>query len=325
MEERIQKILARAGFGSRRSSEELISAGRIKINGVTAILGSKADLAVDKITVDGQAIPSQPIPNIYIALNKPHGILSDEDPQDSRPTVRDLVEVPGHLFTVGRLDLESEGLILLTNDGEMANRLTHPRYGHEKEYKVLVSSRPDEKQLKAWRYGVVMEDGYKTAPAGVSIETLSGKGTWLRIILREGKKRQIREVGKILGLHVVKILRIRIGGLLLGNLKPREWRYLTPEEVEGLTKISGKSPRFYPRAGIKNSRRSSTHRTEGTGQSGDARRESNLPSRKSPFQRTDGKSETASGGASRKGPLQKRSGTGRPERTSSLKRTTTKK
>ncbi|MHC1784705.1 MAG: pseudouridine synthase [Anaerolineaceae bacterium] len=193
------------------------------------------------------------------------------------------MEVPGHLFTVGRLDLESEGLILLTNDGEMANRLTHPRYGHEKEYKVLVSSRPDDKQLKAWRYGVVMEDGYKTAPADVNIETLSGKGTWMRIILREGKKRQIREVGKILGLHVVKILRIRIGGLLLGNLKPREWRYLTPEEVEGLTKMSGKLPRFYPRVGMKNTRRPSIHRAEGTGQPGDGQREGDRSHGNLPF------------------------------------------
>lgn len=247
MEERIQKILSRVGYGSRRSCEELISAGRIKINGQPAILGSKADPAVDKITVDGKAIPAVEAPKIYIALNKPRGVLSDEDPQDSRPTVRDLVEVPGHLFTVGRLDLESEGLILLTNDGEIANKLTHPRYGHEKEYKVLVSSRPDEKQLKAWRLGVVMEDGYRTAPAEVEVESLSGKGTWLRVILREGKKRQIREVGKLLGLHVVKLTRIRIGGLLLGNLKPREWRYLTPQEVEDLTKAGGNRTGFSSR------------------------------------------------------------------------------
>jgi 23S rRNA pseudouridine2605 synthase len=241
MEERIQKILARAGYGSRRACEELITAGRIKINGVLAILGSKADPTVDKIMVDGRTVPAEQPPHLYIALNKPRGVLSDEDPQDSRPTVRDLVPVSGHLFTVGRLDLESEGLILLTNDGELANRLTHPRYGHEKEYKVLVSSRPDEKQLKAWRYGVVMEDGYKTAPADVRVESLSGKGAWLRIVLREGKKRQIREVGKIIGLHVVKILRIRIGGLLIGNLKPREWRYLTPDEVRGLTRVGAPS------------------------------------------------------------------------------------
>jgi 23S rRNA pseudouridine2605 synthase len=265
MEERIQKILARAGFGSRRSCEELITAGRIRINGKPAILGSKADQAVDKIAVDGRPIPAEAAPNIYIALNKPVGVLSDEDPQDNRQSVRDLVNIPGHLFTVGRLDLESEGLILMTNDGELANRLTHPRYGHEKEYKVLVSSHPDEKQIKAWRLGVVMEDGYKTAPADVSVDKLSGKGAWMRIILREGKKRQIREVGKLIGLHVVKIQRIRIGGLMLGNLKSREWRYLTPDEVKDLTKTGAAPRRFAPRTGLKNALRRTFRKPDNAG------------------------------------------------------------
>ncbi len=145
-EERLQKILARAGFGSRRANEELIQAGRVAVNGKKAILGTKADATVDRITVDGRPISAEE-PPIYIALNKPRGVLSDEDPYDPRPTVRGLVDVPGHLFSVGRLDLDSEGLILLTNDGELANRLTHPRYGHEKEYRVLVASRPDQEQL----------------------------------------------------------------------------------------------------------------------------------------------------------------------------------
>ncbi len=282
MEERIQKILARAGYGSRRASEELITAGRIKINGATAILGSKADAAVDKIMVDGRTIPSEQPPHVYIALNKPRGVLSDEDPQDSRPTVRDLVPVSGHLFTVGRLDLESEGLILLTNDGDMANRLTHPRYGHEKEYKVLVSSRPDEKQLKGWRVGVVMEDGYKTAPAEVIIESLSGKGAWLRVTLREGKKRQIREVGKLLGLHVVKILRIRIGGLILGNLKPREWRYLSSEEVAGLTRVSAGPARYHPRRTMSNTRRPAGQKPASASRQDRPPRETGRPNQKPP-------------------------------------------
>jgi 23S rRNA pseudouridine2605 synthase len=273
MEERIQKILARAGFGSRRSCETLIIAGRVRINGKPAILGSKADGTIDKIFVDGRAIPSEPGPKIYIALNKPRGVLSDEDPQDTRQTVRDLVSVPGHLFTVGRLDLESEGLILLTNDGEMANRLTHPRYGHEKEYRVLLASHPDEKQLKAWRYGVVMEDGYKTAPADVTVESLAGKGTWLRIILREGKKRQIREVGKIIGLFVVKIIRIRIGGLELGGLKPREWRNLTPAEVTSLTKVTDRAKTGFPRKQVSTVRKYSV-RTDKTRQNGKEAEES---------------------------------------------------
>jgi 23S rRNA pseudouridine2605 synthase len=230
-EERLQKILAKAGYGSRRSCEELILSGRVKINGQIAQIGSKADPENDAILVDGQKIPKQPA-LVYIALNKPAGVISDvETHADPRQTVRDLVPVPGHLFSVGRLDYESEGLILLTNDGEIANQLTHPRYGHEKEYRVQVASRPDERQLEAWRHGVVLEDGYRTAPAQVKMESTMGKGAWLRVILREGRKRQIREMGKLTGLPVVRIMRIRIGGVQLGTLKTGEWRYLTPEEM----------------------------------------------------------------------------------------------
>lgn len=232
-EERVQKILARAGFGSRRGSEELITAGRVRINGVVAVLGSKADPQRDTISVDNQTIPKQEAP-AYIALNKPTGVLSEVGSAETRQTVRDLIPVPGHLFIVGRLDMESEGLILLTNDGEMANRLTHPRYGHEKEYRVLVGARPDARQLEAWRHGVVLEDGYRTAPAQVRLEGLSGKGAWLRVILREGRKRQIREMGRLTGLPVLRIQRIRIGTLLLGDLKPGQWRNLRPDEIRAL-------------------------------------------------------------------------------------------
>lgn len=232
-EERIQKILARAGFGSRRSCETLISAGRVDVNRVKAVLGSKADASKDTVSVDGKPIQLHE-QWIYVALNKPRGVLSDVDPNDPRPTVRDLVTIPGHLFAVGRLDLDSEGLILLTNDGELANHLTHPRYGHEKEYRVLVFTHPDDDQLAAWRRGVVMEDGYRTAPAQVDVLETSGKGTLLKIVMREGKKRQIREVGKRIGVPVAKIFRVRIGSLLIGNLKPGEWRYLTKVEIVGL-------------------------------------------------------------------------------------------
>jgi 23S rRNA pseudouridine2605 synthase len=130
--------------------------------------------------------------------------------------------------------VDSEGLVLLTNDGDLANRLTHPRYGHEKEYRVLVARRPDDEQLATWRRGVVLSDGYRTVPAEVHLETPSGKGMWLRIVLREGRKRQLRETGSMLGLPVVKIIRIRIGTLHLGGLQPRQWRHLTQQEVEAL-------------------------------------------------------------------------------------------
>jgi 23S rRNA pseudouridine2605 synthase len=230
MAERIQKILARAGFGSRRACEGFITAGRVTVNGRIATLGEKADLQVDRILVDGQVLKNA-ADFIYIALNKPRGVLSTVTASDPRPTVRDLVDLPGQFYPVGRLDVDSEGLILLTNDGELANRLTHPRYGHEKEYRVLVASHPDEEQLAAWRRGVVLEDGYRTKPAIVRFESASGKGAWLRVILREGRKRQIRETGSRLGLPVVKIIRVRIGSLVLGNLKPREWRLLSTNEV----------------------------------------------------------------------------------------------
>ncbi|MFZ3080246.1 MAG: pseudouridine synthase [Bellilinea sp.] len=233
-EERIQKILARAGFGSRRASEVLIADGRVRVNGVLVELGARADAERDQITVDGQPIPTSAPAGIYIALNKPRFVLSDNVLDDPRKTVFDLVPVSGQLFIVGRLDFESEGLVLLTNDGELANRLTHPRYGHEKEYRVLVAKRPDEEQLEVWRRGVVLEDGHRTSPADVRIESTSGKGAWLRIIMHEGRKRQIREICTQIGLPVVRILRVRIGSLQLGGLKPGEWRDLMPLEVRAL-------------------------------------------------------------------------------------------
>lgn len=240
MEERLQKILARAGLGSRRACEELIAAGRVRVNGQLAVLGTKADPQRDRIEVDGRPIKA-PETLTYIALHKPRGVISAAQSPDPRPTVRDLVPVPGQLYPVGRLDIDSEGLILLTNDGELANRLTHPRYEHEKEYRVLVARHPDEEQLQTWRRGVVLEDDYRTQPAEVRLESLSGKGAWLRVVMREGRKRQIRETGSLIGLPVVKIIRVRIGSLLLGALKPREWRYLTADEVAALKGQPGKS------------------------------------------------------------------------------------
>lgn len=235
--------MAQAGLGSRRACEEIIAAGRVTVNGQVASLGMKAVLERDRILVDGQPLKQAEAP-IYIAIYKPRNVLSTVSAPDPRPTVRDLVSLPGHFYPVGRLDVDSEGLMLLTNDGELANRLTHPRYGHEKEYRVLVARRPDEEQLAIWRRGVVLEDGYRTAPAQIRTEQPAGKGMWLRVILREGRKRQIRETGDILGLPVVKIIRIRIGSLYLGALKPKEWRILTAQEIAALK--SGKPARGKP-------------------------------------------------------------------------------
>lgn len=235
MSERLQKILAQAGYGSRRACEDFIVAGRVRVNGKIAELGQKADPAIDKISVDGKLIAAAEA-LVYIVLNKPRNVLStvEAEPGDGRKTVRNLVDVPDHIYPVGRLDYESEGLVLMTNDGDLTNRLTHPRYGHEKEYKVLLAKRPDLEQINTWRRGVVLEDGYKTAPVDVRIEEMQGKGAWVRVIMKEGRKRQIRETCKQLALPVVRIVRIRIGTLRLGNLRPRQWRYLTMSEVKEL-------------------------------------------------------------------------------------------
>jgi 23S rRNA pseudouridine2605 synthase len=233
--ERLQKILARAGYGSRRSCEQLIIADRVRVNKAAVTLGDKAEAGSDEITVDGRKVEF-PETFTYIALYKPRNVISAVTTPEQRRTVRDLVGVDGTLYPVGRLDVDSEGLILLTNDGEMANRLTHPRFEHEKEYKVLVARHPDEAQMELWRKGVVLEDGYRTKPAGVWFVSASGKGAWLRVILREGRKRQIREMGKLTGLPIVRIVRMRIATLLLGSLKSGEWRYLTTQEITDLKK-----------------------------------------------------------------------------------------
>lgn len=238
-EERVQKILSRAGFGSRRSCEDLIVAGRVMVNGKKIILGSKADLTVDRISVDGTVLTSLPELRYY-AYNKPRFMLCDKTVVgDTRRTVFEAVPSGNELAVVGRLDFESEGLVILTNDGELVNKLTHPRYEHEKEYRVLLSSKPDAGQIEIWKRGIVLEDGYRTAPVKVRVESQVGKGVWLRVVMKEGRKRQIRETAKLLGLFVVRIIRIRIGSILLGNLKTGEYRELTKEEVNELKKGSG--------------------------------------------------------------------------------------
>lgn len=234
MEERLQKVLARAGYGSRRSCEELISSGRVRVNGKAAELGMKVEAGRDRIQVDGRVVSASE-PLAYVALYKPRGVLSTVSEPDGRMTVRDLVDLPGTLYPVGRLDMDSEGLVLMTNDGELANRLTHPRYEHEKEYRVLVARQPDSEQLALWRHGITLEDGFKTQRAAVFVESKFGKGAWLRVTLKEGHKHQLREMGRASGLPVVKIIRVRIGPLHLGLLKPRQWRLLSPQEVTALT------------------------------------------------------------------------------------------
>ncbi len=232
-EERLQKILARAGYGSRRASEEIIRAGRVSVNGQLAQLGDKADAQRDAVSVDGRRIHAA-AEFIYYAVYKPRNVLSTTAGSDPRPKVTDLVPAGEQLHLVGRLDLESEGLMLLTNDGALTQRITHPRYEEEKEYRVLVAKHPDPKQLQAWRRGVVLPEGGRSAPAEVHIERAQGKGIWLRVVMHEGRKHEIREVARLLGLPVAKLIRIRIGSLRVGALKPGQWRPLEPAEIEAL-------------------------------------------------------------------------------------------
>jgi 23S rRNA pseudouridine2605 synthase len=226
----------------------------VLVNGKLAILGQKADSGEDHIVVDGK--PLRPAPALrYVALYKPRNVISTTDDPGGRKTVNDLVPDSNGLYPVGRLDWDSEGLVLLTNDGELANRLTHPRYGHTKEYRVLVARRPEPEQLAAWRRGIVLSDGHRSLPAEVYTDKPSGKGMWLRITMGEGRKRQIRDVGSLLGLPVVRIVRERIGSLRLGNLKPGSWRSLTKPEIDDLQSAAGGPAKPDPPA-----RRSPRHR-----------------------------------------------------------------
>ena len=248
MQERLQKIMARAGLGSRRENETVIAAGRVKVNGRLAKLGDKADPAVDQIEVDGHALRLPSEKNIYIMLNKPRGVISSlEDELDqNRETVRDLVPVSGHIYPVGRLDKQSEGLMLMTNDGKLANRLTHPRYQHEKVYRVDLEGRMPDWALDQWRRGVTL-DGKITAPAPIEVLERHQEKTQLRIILREGRKRQIRRVAARFGHPVRKLVRERIGPITLGDLPLGKWRYLNKEEIKALKTAVHTKPHRKPR------------------------------------------------------------------------------
>ena len=235
MEERLQKLMARAGIGSRRHNEKLIEAGRVRVNGRVAGLGDKADPENDRIEVEGRRLNFPQQRHLYIALHKPKGVISslEDELEEGRPTVRDLIDVPGHLYPVGRLDKQSTGLMLMTNDGKLAHRLTHPRYGHRKTYEVVVEGRVPPQALEQWRQGVLL-DGRVTAPATVRVIQQQKSSTQLEVVMREGRKRQIRHVASLLGHPVTRLKRVKIGPLELGDLQPGQWRHLRPEEVAAL-------------------------------------------------------------------------------------------
>ncbi len=231
MEERLQKLMARAGLGSRRENERVISAGRVRVNGRVARLGDKANPLSDLVEVDGRPLALTP-GHIYVKLYKPRGVISslEDELGQGRPVVRDLVPIRGHIYPVGRLDRQSEGLMLLTNDGQLAHRLTHPRFEHNKVYEAVLEGHIPHKDVEQWRKGVMLDEKI-TAPATIEVIHQSADESQLRITMREGRKRQIRRIAAAFGHPVQRLLRIKIGPLTLGDLQPGEWRLLTEEEI----------------------------------------------------------------------------------------------
>jgi 23S rRNA pseudouridine2605 synthase len=231
--ERLQKVLARSGVGSRRVCEELIADGRVTVNGHVAELGERVDVDHDLVEVDGAPVGIRP-DLVYLLLNKPAGVVTTADDPQGRPTVIGLVPTEPRVFPVGRLDLDTEGLLLLTNDGELAHRLTHPSFGVEKEYLAQVEGRPSRATLRRLRDGVELEDG-PTAPARVS----ATEPDVLRIVIHEGRNRQVRRMCEAVGHPVRRLVRVRIGPLADRRLAPGTWRPLTGDEVRALSKAVG--------------------------------------------------------------------------------------
>ncbi len=239
--ERLARFLAHAGIASRRHAEELIGAGRVQVNGVTVTSqGTRIDPQHDSVSVDGKPVATSSR-HVYLLLHKPTGYVSTARDPQGRPTVLDLL--PPELrrlrvYPVGRLDIDTSGLLLLTNDGDFALRLSHPRYSTEKHYQVLVRGCPDEAALIALRKGVVFneDDGRKhtSAPAQVSILRHAGVNCWLALTIHEGRKRQVRRMLAAVGSQVLQLVRVGIGPMTLGDVPVGKWRYLTDEEVKTL-------------------------------------------------------------------------------------------
>jgi len=231
--ERLQKVLARAGVGSRRACEELIEEGRVQVNGAVAVLGRRVDPERDEIELDG-ALVAAGAGLVHYLLNKPAGVVTTAADPQGRPTVVDLVPADPRVFPVGRLDADTEGLLILTNDGPLTHRLTHPRFGVEKEYVASVAGRPAPGALRDLRRGVELEDGV-TAPARVALMSPSV----VRITIHEGRNRQVRRMCEAVGHPVLRLVRTRIGPVSDHRLAPGRWRPLTPPEVRGLAEVAG--------------------------------------------------------------------------------------
>jgi 23S rRNA pseudouridine2605 synthase len=234
--ERLQKVLARAGLGSRRTCEELIDDGRVTVNGRVIVLGARVDVDRDVIAVDGVPIGVRP-DLVHYLMNKPAGVVTTAEDTHGRPTVIQMVPSDPRVHSVGRLDMDTEGLLLLTNDGLLTHRLTHPSFGVEKEYLAHVDGQPSAGALRRLRDGVELDDGV-TAPAKVSSP---GPGL-LKLTIHEGRNRQVRRMCDAVGLPVVRLVRTRIGPLRDPDLLPGEWRELTQDELRALERAVGDGP-----------------------------------------------------------------------------------
>lgn len=240
VKERLQKVLAGAGVASRRTAEEMIVRGQVMVNGRVAALGDTVDPVADCIEVNGRRV-SIGGGKVYLALNKPSGYISAVRSDRGEPAVLDLVGHPERVYPVGRLDKDTSGLLFLTNDGDWAHLVTHPRYGIEKEYEVLVTGRPTTATLRRLSRGVELSDGSKTSPATVRRISERGRNTLLSLTLREGKKRQIRQMCLAAGHPVLALRRVRVGPIRLATLGVGAWRHLQPKEVESVREDARRS------------------------------------------------------------------------------------
>ncbi len=237
--ERLQRALARAGFGSRRTSEDLIREGRVRVNGNVATLGDKVEASTDRIEVDGHAVNLDPSMRYY-ALHKPAGVITTmSDPQGREDITAYLPAEGPRVFPVGRLDRDSEGLLLLTNDGDLANRLMHPSFRVEKEYLVEVEGTAGAAQLAKVRAGVDLDDGLARARS-VRVAGQSGRRTALRVVMTEGRKREVRRILAAVDLPVVRLVRVRVGPVRLGDLPPGAHRELSHQEILTLGAAAGR-------------------------------------------------------------------------------------
>ena len=233
MKERLQKIISASGLMSRRAAEELIAAGKVSVNGATAALGDKAEAGIDRILVDGKVLPSAG-EKLYIMLNKPRGYVTTLSDEKGRKNVTELVKELGtRLYPVGRLDMYSEGLLLMTNDGDFANRLMHPSHQVDKCYHTWVKGEDMGWAVELLRCPMEI-DGYVTSPAQVDILELKGEEALLGITIHEGRNRQVRKMCEAAGLKVTRLMRVSEGGVKLGTLKSGRWRRLTEEELNML-------------------------------------------------------------------------------------------